>query len=181
MSAPSRDFMSQLAWTVFGSSLGASLGVVLSDKTEWASLLVIVFVPLLSVFVVWMLWHASGYLGRRIVLIAWKAMDTDPPMGHNMRPCPVCGDIAEGMPTTRCCGFGASDAPPRGIDNQPYCPDCEELNPVYECCGKPWVKECTDKRQLPPKWPERPPLLYWLWVILCLYVQKAIRRFWSSR
>ena len=166
-SDPPRGFATQVGWTTFGASLGACLGVVLSKQTGWMLVLAVVLVPLVSVTVVLLLWHAMRGLGRAIVRVAWRAMDADPPMGHGMRACPECGDISGGVPVTRCCETWASDAPPRDEAKEPYCPTCKEPNPVYECCGNDWVKGCTDKwRQLPPKWPDdRSPLLWGIQVI----------------
>lgn len=178
MSGPPRGFASQVGWTTFGSSLGACLGVVLSKQTGWTLLLAVTLVPLVSVTVIWLLWYATKCLGSTIVRVAWRAMDADPPMGHGMRPCPECGDISGGAPVTRCCETSAYDSPPRDEADQPYCPNCDKLNPVYECCGNYWVKGCTEKwRQLPPKWPDdRSPLLWGMQVLWAARRRLRFRR-----
>ena len=143
------ELVSRIGWTTFSASFGACLGVAMSSQSGWSLpgwslpgwslLLSVAFIPLLSVTVVLFLWFAMRRLGMWVVNMAWRDWHSDP--CGTAPVCPECDEIW-GPQTTQCCGASTFGVPPRNRDGHPYCPDCKDLNPIYECCGKAWIKEC---------------------------------------
>ena len=73
LSKPPREFASRMGWATFGASLGAYLGVAMSNQSGWSFpgwslLLGAALVSLSSVAVVWIVWfpvRSTMHVGRQ--------------------------------------------------------------------------------------------------------------------
>lgn len=135
---PPRHFAWQIGWTTFGACLGACLGVILTKAPGWWLPLALIAVPFAAVGVALLAWRLARAWARWVVKMAWDDWNSDP--CGTAPACPGCGEAW--VSSTRCCGNFAYGAPTdRGLGCY-ACPECGASDPVYECCGQPWVRSC---------------------------------------
>ena len=162
---PPKRFATQIGWTVFGSCLGAYLGVTLANAPEWSRLMTLVVLPSAAVGLALLL----GFLARKwalwVVNMAWDDWHSDP--CGTAPVCPACGDAWAF--NTQCCDHFALGEPSLDASGRRSCSECGTLDPVYTCCGKPWIRQHDlyvqghgimterNRRMRPAMWPNWRP------------------------
>ena len=165
LGGPPKRFAAQIGWTVFGSCLGAYLGVTLANAPEWSRLVTLVVLPSAAVGLALLL----GFLARKwaiwVVNMAWDDWHSDP--CGTVPACPGCGEVWAS--NTRCCGNPAYGPPTVHDDGSRACSACGAADPVSECCDQPWVRRCDtyvqghgimterNRRMRPAMWPQWRP------------------------
>ena len=128
---------------VFGSvaivSLLTGLVVLLANAFGWPSWFASAVVFGSAMVVVVLFWQAMRQWAFWVVKMAWVDWFSDP-CGH-APACPACNMTWDFG--TRCCGHFAMSEPPAAANGSPLCPECGTLDPVYSCCGEPWVRRCA--------------------------------------
>ena len=138
LGGPPRQFAWQIGWATFGACLGACLGVILTKAPGWLPV-ALVAVPFAAVGVALLAWKLARTWAKWIVKMAWDDWHSDP--CGTAPACPGCGSVWDF--NTRCCGHFALGEPSVGANGSRACSECGAVDPVYQCCGQPWVGQCA--------------------------------------
>ena len=137
LGGPPKQFAAQIGWTTFGSCLGACLGVVLTKAPGWWLLLTLVAVPFAAVGVALLAWRLARTWAMWVVKMAWDDWHSDP--CGTAPACPECGEVW--VFNTLCCDHFALGEPTVEEDGTRACSACGADDPMYQCCGRPWVRQ----------------------------------------